>query len=157
MSLWKDLFSSDFSWSFGHFCFLYAQSREGPKKLLRQWRMKHVVHKTVSTFFSLVDFPPWKPWGRWFISFILCIYLLRNWILNTLTLFYHFFNSRGILKAAQTLLKEQGMAGQKFYWLASDGWGKQSQVVKAIEDFAVGAITVELESKKISGKHFLFL
>ena len=35
--------------------------------------------------------------------------------------------------------------------MASDGWGKQSQVVKGIEDFAVGAITVELESKKIPG------
>ena len=55
--------------------------------------------------------------------------------------------------AAQSLLKkEKTMAGQKFYWLASDGWGKQSQVVKGIEDFAVGAITVELESKKIAGK-----
>ena len=41
---------------------------------------------------------------------------------------------------------------QKFYWLASDGWGKQSQVVSGIEDFAVGAITVELESKIISGE-----
>lgn len=59
--------------------------------------------------------------------------------------------SRGILSAAQSLRKENSMAGQKFYWLASDGWGKQSQVVKGLEDFAVGAITVELESKKISG------
>lgn len=54
--------------------------------------------------------------------------------------------------AAQTLLKS--MPGRKFYWLASDGWGKQSQVVKGSEDFAVGAITVELESKKIAGKLF---
>ena len=38
-----------------------------------------------------------------------------------------------------------------FYWLASDGWGKQKGVVKQIEDFAVGAITVELESKTIAG------
>ena len=38
-----------------------------------------------------------------------------------------------------------------FYWLASDGWGKQKGVVKQIEDFAVGAITVELESKTIGG------
>ena len=62
---------------------------------------------------------------------------------------------RGILKAAQILLKEQNRtsADQKFYFLASDGWGKQSQVVKGIEDFAVGAITVELESKKIPGKN----
>lgn len=39
----------------------------------------------------------------------------------------------------------------RFTWLASDGWGKQAQVVAGIEDFAVGAITVELESKKITG------
>ena len=38
-----------------------------------------------------------------------------------------------------------------FYWLASDGWGRQKGVVKQIEDFAVGAITVELESKIIGG------
>ena len=68
-------------------------------------------------------------------------------------LFYSIFI--GILKAAQILLKEQNRtsADQKFYFLASDGWGKQSQVVKGIEDFAVGAITVELESKKIPGKN----
>ena len=59
--------------------------------------------------------------------------------------------SRGILMAAQDLLTEE--KDKKFYWLASDGWGKQSQVVKGIEDFALGAITVELESKKISGKY----
>jgi hypothetical protein len=38
--------------------------------------------------------------------------------------------------------------------LASDGWGKQGQVVSGIEDFSVGAITVELESKRIPGKLF---
>ena len=38
-----------------------------------------------------------------------------------------------------------------FYWLASDGWGKQKQVVANMEEFALGAITVELESKKIAG------
>ena len=66
---------------------------------------------------------------------------------------------RGILKAAQILLKEQNRtsADQKFYFLASDGWGKQSQVVKGIEDFAVGAITVELESKKIPGKISMYI
>ena len=67
----------------------------------------------------------------------------------------YFSHFRGILEAAQSLLKEQGeqgTAGQKFFFLASDGWGKQSQVVKGIEDFAVGAITVELESKKIAGE-----
>ena len=46
---------------------------------------------------------------------------------------------------------DQKPKAQKFFWLASDGWGKQKQVVKDIEDYAVGAITVELESKKIAG------
>ena len=40
----------------------------------------------------------------------------------------------------------------RFFFLASDGWGKQAMVVQGIEDFAVGAITVELESKRIKGK-----
>ena len=61
---------------------------------------------------------------------------------------------RGILKAALSLRDDNGTdPDHKFYWLASDGWGKQSQVVKGIEDFAVGAITVELESKSVSGKY----
>ncbi len=47
-------------------------------------------------------------------------------------------------------LSSQGAA--KFHFLASDGWGKQAQVVAGVEDFAVGAITVELESKRIQGK-----
>ena len=76
--------------------------------------------------------------------------------------------SRGILKAARRLLKRVDNPSvtnmttptssvappppQKFYWLASDGWGKQGQVVAGLEDFAVGAITVELESKRIQGE-----
>ena len=56
---------------------------------------------------------------------------------------------RGILTAAKRL-----HLANKFFFLASDGWGKQSQVVAGIEDFAVGAITVELESKKIEGKYY---
>jgi hypothetical protein len=82
--------------------------------------------------------------------------------------FFSFSIFRGILKAARRLLKKTDLATavsnanasgnaasppapQKFYWLASDGWGKQSQVVAGLEDFAVGAITVELESKRIPG------
>ena len=38
-----------------------------------------------------------------------------------------------------------------FYWIASDGWGKQKGVVQSLEEFAVGAVTVELESKNIAG------
>ncbi len=63
---------------------------------------------------------------------------------------YFFSFCRGILAAARRLLSNS--PGRKFYWLASDGWGKQKQVVEGIEDFAVGAITVELESMKITGK-----
>ena len=66
----------------------------------------------------------------------------------SLPLFILFF-SRGLLKAARRL--SSSSSSPRFYWLASDGWGKQSQVVDGIEDFAVGAITVELESKKIQG------
>ena len=79
----------------------------------------------------------------------------RNTKIKSFNDFFLSIIFRGILKAAQILLKEQNRtsADQKFYFLASDGWGKQSQVVKGIEDFAVGAITVELESKKIPGRN----
>ena len=71
--------------------------------------------------------------------------------------YYIFLFFRGILKAALSLRDDNGTdPDHKFYWLASDGWGKQSQVVKGIEDFAVGAITVELESKSVSGKYTIF-
>ncbi len=67
------------------------------------------------------------------------------------------FISRGILMAARELslkglLPSTSSAGSGFFtWLASDGWGKQKAVVADIQDFAVGAITVELESKRIQG------
>ena len=51
---------------------------------------------------------------------------------------------RGLLAAAQALGHED-----TFYWIASDGWGKQQQVIQDLEEVAAGAITVELESKKI--------
>lgn len=35
------------------------------------------------------------------------------------------------------------------HWVASDGWGKQSQLVEGLEDEAEGAITVELQSEHI--------
>lgn len=34
-------------------------------------------------------------------------------------------------------------------WLASDGWGRQSKLVEGLEEEAEGAITVELQSRKI--------
>lgn len=38
---------------------------------------------------------------------------------------------------------------QPFHWVASDGWGKQQQLVEGLEDVAEGAITVELQSEII--------
>ena len=54
------------------------------------------------------------------------------------------FARRGLLAAAKSLGHED-----TFYWIASDGWGKQQQVIADLEEVAVGAITVELESKRI--------
>ena len=53
--------------------------------------------------------------------------------------------------AARRLSSDRRLSST-FTWLASDGWGKQSQVVSGIEEFAAGAITVELESKRIHGE-----
>lgn len=80
--------------------------------------------------------------------------LLKKPNAKAVVLFTRAEDARGILEAAKRLLGRSyssSSSGQKFYWLASDGWGKQGQVVKGIEDFAVGAITVELESKRIAG------
>ena len=54
--------------------------------------------------------------------------------------------------AARALTRSGDISPGFFTWLASDGWGKQSAVVNEIQEFAVGAITVELESKKIHGR-----
>lgn len=35
------------------------------------------------------------------------------------------------------------------HWVASDGWGKQQQLVEGLEDVAEGAVTVELQSEII--------
>ena len=55
----------------------------------------------------------------------------------------------------QSVIPKEGLDSNlmepQFYWIASDGWGKQSAVVAEMEEFALGAITVELESKKIAG------
>ena len=73
---------------------------------------------------------------------------------------------RGLLAAAKSLGHED-----TFYWIASDGWGKQQQVcqdhqhqsfkhahlfpqvIQNLEEVAVGAITVEL-GKSFSSKNF---
>jgi hypothetical protein len=53
---------------------------------------------------------------------------------------------RRILQAAKRL-----NASHTFYWVASDGWGKQQKLVEGLEDVAEGAITVELQSDNIPG------
>ncbi|XP_056645279.1 metabotropic glutamate receptor isoform X2 [Diorhabda sublineata] len=55
-------------------------------------------------------------------------------------------DARRILQAAK-----RGNASQTFYWVASDGWGKQQKLVEGVEDVAEGAITVELQSNSIPG------
>ena len=37
----------------------------------------------------------------------------------------------------------------RFFWIASDGWGKQDHLVQGLEEVAQGAITVELTSEHI--------
>ncbi|XP_040579714.2 LOW QUALITY PROTEIN: metabotropic glutamate receptor-like [Lepeophtheirus salmonis] len=74
--------------------------------------------------------------------------LLKKPNAKAIVLFTRAEDARGIVKAARKLL---GTSLRRFYWLASDGWGKQAAVLDGIEDFAVGAITVELESKKLTG------
>ncbi|XP_050497370.1 metabotropic glutamate receptor-like [Diabrotica virgifera virgifera] len=56
------------------------------------------------------------------------------------------FQTTRILQAAKRL-----NASQAFYWVASDGWGKQQKLVEGLEDVAEGAITVELQSNNIPG------
>ncbi|XP_044256877.1 metabotropic glutamate receptor [Tribolium madens] len=55
-------------------------------------------------------------------------------------------DARRILQAAKRL-----NASHTFYWVASDGWGKQQKLVEGLEDVAEGAITVELQSDNIPG------
>ncbi|XP_037087825.1 metabotropic glutamate receptor-like [Pollicipes pollicipes] len=59
-------------------------------------------------------------------------------------LFVRAEDARGLLAAAKRL-----QLGQSFYWIASDGWGKQESLVQGVEEVAEGAITVELTSKHI--------
>lgn len=41
-------------------------------------------------------------------------------------------------------------ATRYFYWVASDGWGKQQKLLEGVEDVAEGSITVELQSTNIA-------
>ncbi|CAH0562056.1 unnamed protein product [Brassicogethes aeneus] len=55
-------------------------------------------------------------------------------------------DARRILQAAKRM-----NATHTFYWVASDGWGKQQKLLEGLEDVAEGAITVELQSDNIPG------
>ncbi|XP_018322676.1 metabotropic glutamate receptor isoform X2 [Agrilus planipennis] len=55
-------------------------------------------------------------------------------------------DARGIMQAVKRL-----NASNEFYWVASDGWGKQKKIVEGVEDLAEGAITVELSSSNVPG------
>ncbi|RLU21009.1 hypothetical protein DMN91_007625 [Ooceraea biroi] len=65
---------------------------------------------------------------------------------RAIVLFTRAEDARGILDAAR-----RSNLSQPFQWLASDGWGRQSKLVEGLEEEAEGAITVELQSKKIPG------
>lgn len=54
-------------------------------------------------------------------------------------------DARGLLLAA----KRAGKHGQ-FTWIAADGWGKELKLVENVEEIALGAITVELQSETIA-------
>ncbi|XP_076261780.1 metabotropic Glutamate Receptor [Rhynchophorus ferrugineus] len=65
-------------------------------------------------------------------------------------------NARGVVlftraEDARRLLMaaKRGNASSHFYWVASDGWGKQQKLVESLEEVAEGAITVELQSTNI--------
>ncbi|XP_043243167.1 metabotropic glutamate receptor-like [Amphibalanus amphitrite] len=63
---------------------------------------------------------------------------------RAVVLFVRAEDARGILMAAKRM-----MLSERFFWIASDGWGKQDNLVQGLEDVAQGAITVELSSKHI--------
>ncbi|KAL1493265.1 hypothetical protein ABEB36_011350 [Hypothenemus hampei] len=65
-------------------------------------------------------------------------------------------NARGVVlftraeDARQILLAaKRANATRYFYWVASDGWGKQQKLLEGVEDVAEGSITVELQSTHI--------
>lgn len=70
--------------------------------------------------------------------------LLRRQRARVVALFTRSDDTRALLAAA----KRANVTGH-LVWLASDGWGKQTQIVEGLEDQADGAITVELDSRVI--------
>ncbi|KAK8787418.1 hypothetical protein V5799_022805 [Amblyomma americanum] len=70
--------------------------------------------------------------------------LLRRPNARVVALFTRGDDARGLLAAAK-----RANATGHLVWLASDGWGRQTQVVEGLEEQAEGAITVELDSRII--------
>lgn len=70
--------------------------------------------------------------------------LLRRPQARVVALFTHGEDSRALLAAAK-----KANASSNFVWLASDGWGTQSQIVESLHDQNINAITVELDSRAI--------
>ncbi|KAL3230342.1 hypothetical protein MRX96_023396 [Rhipicephalus microplus] len=70
--------------------------------------------------------------------------LLRRPQARVVALFTHGEDSRALLAAAK-----KANASSNFVWLASDGWGTQSQIVESLHDQDINAITVELDSRAI--------
>lgn len=54
-------------------------------------------------------------------------------------------DARGLLLAAKRADKK-GM----FTWIAADGWGRELKLVEEVEEIALGAITVELQSETVN-------
>ncbi|XP_066247281.1 metabotropic glutamate receptor isoform X1 [Euwallacea similis] len=65
-------------------------------------------------------------------------------------------NARGVILFTRAedarrilLAAKRANSSRYFYWVASDGWGKQQKLVEGVEEVAEGSITVELQSTKI--------
>lgn len=68
---------------------------------------------------------------------------------RSVVLFTRAEDARRILQAADKATRAN--LTQPFQWIASDGWGRQTKLVEGYEEEAVGAITVELQSRNIPG------
>lgn len=61
-----------------------------------------------------------------------------------MVLFLRMEDARGLLLAAKRANKTS-----MFTWIAADGWGRELKLVEDVEEIALGAITVELQSETV--------
>ncbi|XP_038054376.1 metabotropic glutamate receptor 3-like [Patiria miniata] len=80
--------------------------------------------------------------------------LRRKQNARVVVLFTRVEDARDLLSAAK-----RANLSQNFIWLAADGWGAQESPVKGSEAVAEGAITIELQTKKVEkfDEYFLHL